>query len=312
MVAPITEEDFVEVKGRYLVKKKKNGEGGRGDDDAGGGGGGAAHRSSVSEEDATTYTRFYIRGMAFPIQIPFSPENRGYNPAGWKAVLEQIAEASPNVNVVRLYDVDCRVDYTEFLDAAARLGVYVIVPFTSFSGPGVLGRDYDAPLCYPHKLYEYGKTCVNNFARYPNVLAGVLGNEVMNSLLTWKAAPCILAYARDLKRYMESTLLTGGQGGGGSSSGGRRTSMIPLLYSAQHDSIGGAVIPPGPAMKLTLDYLTCDDESSIDVFGINVESWCSSLQTFQYNEDGSVGSYYSLWRELHNSTIPLAFTEMVC
>jgi hypothetical protein len=45
---------------------------------------------------------------------------------------------------------------------------------------------------------------------------------------------------------------------------------------------------------------------------VNIESWCSSLQTFEKNEDGSEGAYISLYRELENSTIPLIFSELGC
>jgi len=79
-------------------------------------------------------------------------------------------------------------------------------------------------------------------------------------------------------------------------------------------------------MLLTLNYLTCSDnhnnnngddtsnsellsESSpeVDIFGVNIESWCSSRNSFVFADDGkSAGSYYSLWLGLHQSTVPLA------
>jgi len=118
----------------------------------------------------------------------------------------------------------------------------------------------------------------------------------MNDLKTWKAAPCIKAYVRDLKRHMT-------------------TRKLPLLYTAQDAGVGAAVTNV-KAMQLTLDYLTCTTSNkmnaSIDILGINVESWCSSTGTFQHNDDGSIGSYYLLWNGLHNSSIPLVFAEMGC
>lgn len=256
MTKPIGPDDIISVQGRYFVKKDE--------------------------------TRFLMKGIAFPIPIPNNgPE---YDPDGWIAVLEQLA-ALTDVNVVRLYLVDCTVDYTEFLERAAELGIYVIVPLTASSGHGVLNRNKHAPACYPRKLFNYGKKCLDQFSEHPNVIAGTIGNEVMNSLQTWKAGPCIRAYARDLKGYMQS----------------KQSRLLPLMYASQHDSMTAEILP-SEAMKITLDYLSCD----IDVYGINVETWCSSLQKFKVNEDGSEADYYTLWKTLRNTSIPIIFSEMGC
>ena len=94
------------------------------------------------------------------------------------------------------------------------------------------------PKCYHEKLYNYGKTCIQNFWNYPNVIAGVVGNEVMNDLDAWSSAPCLKAYLDDLARYGKSL-------GSSSDSGvvGRKT--LPLIYATQHDSpMCGATSPP--------------------------------------------------------------------
>jgi len=99
-----------------------------------------------------------------------------------------------------------------------------------------------------------------------------------------------------------------------------------LIYAAQHDSPSAEQLPD-EAIKLTLDYLSCissngshgdnnkeeeegetgnDNNNILDntfIFGINIESWCSSLQTFEYEEDGiEESSYHSLWKILSNGT----------
>ena len=64
-----------------------------------------------------------------------------YNLSGWNAVLDQLATET-DINTVRLYVMDCRYDYTSFIDHAAKLGIYVMmVPLTTIMGPGVLSRD---------------------------------------------------------------------------------------------------------------------------------------------------------------------------
>jgi hypothetical protein len=124
----------------------------------------------------------------------------------------------------------------------------------------------------------------------------------MNSLKTWRAAPCIKAYVRDLKAYMRLHF---------------KDRALPLMYTAQDSGVGAAV-SASDAMRLTANYLSCSSsnrstgDSAIDIFGINVESWCSSLGTFEHTEDGNVGAYYSLWNELYNVSLALVFAEMGC
>jgi hypothetical protein len=130
-----------------------------------------------------------------------------------------------------------------------------------------------------------------------------------------------------LKRYMKNNINNDKKNG----DVGR---ILPLAYAAQHDSIT-AQMTADESMKLTMDYLTCGpeedknenekshynnddgnnsgDADGIDVFGINVESWCSSLQNFHYNEDGiTETAYYRLWQEMRNASVALLFTEMGC
>eukprot|EP00808_Paulinella_micropora_P007979 g53220.t1 len=255
-------------------------------------------------------TRFFMRGIAWPITAAY--RETGYDKSGWKAVLEQLATLT-DINTVRIYNMDCRGDYSEFITHAQALGIYLIVPFTAARGDGDLKRELEAPYCYKRRLFDYGAACIDQFAKYPNVLAGMIGNEVMNDVTHWNAAPCVAAYTRDLKRYMKA----------------KNVRALPLMYATQHAAIG-AVMMPEVNVRNTLDYLTCANGEGVDMFGINVESWCSSLQTFEKNEDdshlpmcsslqtfeknedGTVNPYYALWSTMHNVSTPLVFSEMGC
>mmetsp|Transcript_28076 Transcript_28076/g.61606 ORF Transcript_28076/g.61606 Transcript_28076/m.61606 type:complete len:526 (+) Transcript_28076:899-2476(+) len=306
-----------------------------------------AERKPITNNDIVTVrgqylfigqNRFFMKGIAFPTPPPHTSidDDDTLDLSGWNAVLEQLASET-YINTIRVYEMDCRKDYGPFLDRAAELGIYVIVPLTGRSGDGVLSRDAVPPKCYPRKLYKYGAQCINRYWTYPNVIAGVVGNEVMNNLLTWQSAPCVKAYLNDLAAYIRSI---------GEDSADTRTTRtsLPLMYATQHDS-PGAELHADEAMKLTLDYLACNNGGSIDsfndfIFGINIESWCSSLQTFEYEEDGvSESSYHSLWKTLSgfnktkalvdpitgnktfvdvppvsslNVTAPIVFSEMGC
>ncbi|KAL7527165.1 hypothetical protein ACHAXR_001834 [Thalassiosira sp. AJA248-18] len=136
----------------------------------------------------------------------------------------------------------------------------------------------------------------------------MVGNEVMNDEEAWSASPCLRAYGRDLKLFMDRMV---------DEEVLNRT--LPLIYAAQDSStLGGVEMDKNEVMKLTVDYLTCAEkenkfgQSPIDIFGVNVESWCSSTQDFRYNPDGTPGSYYSLYEALRNSSVPIIFSEMGC
>ena len=257
----------------------------------------------VYERDPTQ--RFRMRGLAFP--VPHDIETtHSYKPNGWIAILKQLRQASPELNTLRLYRIPAvegeaggRI-MDSFYQAAADLGFYLLVPLTSAQGDGVLNRDDDAPDCYRPALYHYGVRVIDSVRDHPNVLGGVIGNEVLNSLADWPAAPCLLAYARDLKLYDPS---------------------FPLIYTTQHDGIT-AEVTPAQTVQLLAEYLTChsNDETNhtnsfaatIDILGVNIESWCSSLGTFERNEDGTKGSYLDVYEHLMNSTVPIIFSELGC
>lgn len=157
-----------------------------------------------------------------------------------------------------------------------------------------------------------------------------MGNEVMNNDQSWLAAPCVRSYARNLKLFMDKMVKEHEV---------HRT--LPLIYAAQDSSmLGGAVMDSDTIVKLTADYLTCAESgngtivedvagagsnsgmqhftnnsfgiSPIDIFGVNIESWCSSTQDFYHNPDGTLGPYFSLWKALNATSVPVIFSEMGC
>uniref|UniRef100_A0A7S2N3E9 Glycoside hydrolase family 5 domain-containing protein n=1 Tax=Helicotheca tamesis TaxID=374047 RepID=A0A7S2N3E9_9STRA len=282
-------------------------------------------------------TKFLLKGIAFPDPPPRPPYDHTYNAEAWIAILHQLRDLNLKYNAIRMYRMDPYTDYSEFFNEAARLGVYILVPLTSARGGGVIDRDKSPMKCYPRSTFEYGVTSLKNYLRYPNVIAGLLGNEVMNSPQSWPSAPCVKAYGRDLRSWMKQEVAKGTI---------ERT--LPLVYAAQNTGIG-PMVGPAKAMQMTMDYLTCitdeeiwerrkerlvaaqrkaseaqvkqvestadfedDGGTAIDIFGINVESWCSSYDTYETNVDGTPGTYHELHEGLQGSSIPLIFSEMGC
>ncbi|CAB9527262.1 glucanosyltransferase gel1 [Seminavis robusta] len=281
-------EDVIRVEGRYLV---------RGDNK----------------------DRFFVRGIAFPDAPPtrLITEENGqhiqYNATGWISILQQLRDSSDELNTIRLYQLDdpSLVDYSEFFHAAADLGFYILVPLTATFGNAILNRALPAPHCYTKALWGYGTRMLHFALDHPNVIAGIIGNEVMNSIESWRAAPCIKAYARDLKQYMKSQLLTDHKYK-------QRGALIPLMYAAQDSGIGAA-LSNVDTIRLTVDYLSCrhhnnaKDDASVDILGVNLESWCSSYNTFETNMDGTPGIMFQMWQGLHTSVhAPLVFSELGC
>lgn len=61
--------------------------------------------------------------------------------------------------------------------------------------------------------------------------------------------------------------------------------MIWRVYATQHDSPSPGQTTPDETIRLTLDYLSCQEETddileNIFIMGINIESWCSSIQKY--------------------------------
>ena len=161
------------------------------------------HGKHLYKRDGTQFT---VKGIAFPTPpVNYLRQSNGYDAQAWLEILQQLkVDLGLDFNTIRLYRINpVQVNYQEFFDGAAKLGIYVIVPLTTANGVGVLDRTLPAPTCYNRNLFAYGASSLVEYLKYPNVLAGMVGNEVMNDEDAWQAAPCVRAYARDLKLFMD-------------------------------------------------------------------------------------------------------------
>eukprot|EP00930_Biecheleria_cincta_P027224 TRINITY_DN19117_c0_g1_i2.p1 TRINITY_DN19117_c0_g1~~TRINITY_DN19117_c0_g1_i2.p1 ORF type:complete len:617 (+),score=87.11 TRINITY_DN19117_c0_g1_i2:64-1914(+) len=269
--------------------------------------------------DSVTGKRFFAKGVAY------NPRNDKYSgisavckpgePVGgtysytedvqaekfsdsWSVDLESIANLS--ANTVRLYNVDPRIDHTAFMDKAASLGLYVIVPLT--------GKDwgylpaFPSPDCYTREVEGYGnvginllnfaKQIVKQFSQFPNTLFFTVANEV--GMHSSAAFPCVKALTRDIHRYQREC-----------ASSMRR---VPLIYS---DNDGGSAY-----RKRISKYLTCAQESIddvIDAYGLNAYSWCDE----KYPPNGTVevfnwSPYGEVAKDMRFLSVPFLFTEFGC
>jgi len=219
----------------------------------------------------------------------------------WSADLEAIANMG--ANTVRLYNVDPSKDHTKFMKKAESLGLYVIVPLNGKEW-GYLPA-FPAPDCYTQTIEGYGNVGVNalsfakqvvkQFSEFPNTLLFTIANEVpQNDKNGWAAFPCVKALTRDVHQYQKNC-----------SNSMRR---IPLIYSD---------VDMGPPDRVEVaEYLTCSLESeddAVDVYGLNVYSWCDEAYPGDGKKDNfKYSPYYEIHKDFKNFAAPLLFTEFGC
>ena len=132
---------------------------------------------------------------------------------------------------------------------------------------------------------------VEAFGPYPNTLAFISANEVMNTVATGQTAPpYIRAVTRDLKDYISKHM----------------SRQIPVGYSAADVS---------HILTDSWTYLSCyingesSDLSRSDFFGLNSYSWCGPTSlTANYDASG----YNTIISTFGNTSIPVFFSEYGC
>ena len=102
VMAPITANDAVHIKGKHLFKSDGS--------------------------------PFFVKGIAFPTppEAMMAEKHRGYNATAWLNVLKQLRELDSEFNTIRLYRMyPDTVHYSQFFEGAAEVGIYIIVPLTA-------------------------------------------------------------------------------------------------------------------------------------------------------------------------------------
>lgn len=219
----------------------------------------------------------------------------------WRPNLEAIKALG--VNTVRLYNIDPDKYHKKFMQAAEKMGLYVIIPLTRKDW-GYLPA-FPSPDCYTRDVDEYGNVGVNlltsaklivkQFSEFPNTLMFTVANEMpVNDKNGYAAYPCVKALTRDIHRYQASC------------HGSMR--RVPLIYS---DMDMGA-----PTRGHIANYLACsleDDDDAVDAYGLNVYSWCDSVY---FDENGRPSFRWSPYQAVVDDfakfSKPLLFTEFGC
>ncbi|KAI0225408.1 1 3-beta-glucanosyltransferase gel4, partial [Massospora cicadina] len=178
-------------------------------------------------------------------------------------------------NTIRVYETYPWLDHTKCMSALEECGIYVMLDLAI---PTIsINREQPS---YDTTVLVHYKQKVDAFARFPNTLAFLAGNEVTNDAKTTPASAHIKAALRDIKKYIST-----------------KSRTIPVGYADNDD----------PAIRNNIqDYFNCgDDADRADFYGINIYSWCGK-STFQQS------GFDKRTSELSDYDRPVLLTEYGC
>ena len=242
--------------------------------------------SKAGKNTTDTLSRYQPGGSdAFSATSKTDPLSNGTSCLRDAALMQQLG-----INTIRVYNVDPTLNHDLCASIFNAVGIYMFIdvnsplPLQSLD-PGNLVSSYSST--YLNHIFGV----VEAFGPYPNTLAFISANEVMNTVGTGQTAPpYIRAVTRDLKNYISKHL----------------TRSIPVGYSAADVS---------EILTDSWTYLSCDingqssDPSRSDFFGLNSYSWCGPTSlTANYDASG----YNTVISTFGNTSIPVFYSEYGC
>jgi len=235
--------------------------------------------------------RWYMKGIAYQQQgkeasganAPFAEPTSFIDPLADGAACQRDAPIlqAASINAIRVYSVDSSKNHDACMTAFNNVGIYVMIDL-GLPVNGSIIRD--APAWSTNLLDEYIKT-IDAFAKYNNLLAVNIGNEVITSPQTTTTAPFVKAAARDTKAYLVSK------------------KMNTLVGYAAIDGDDTWIVP-------LADFLSCDPSgtnsgsTAIDFYGLNNYEWCGT-STF-------AASYGAKTTDFANYNVVAYFSEYGC
>ncbi|KAI4156072.1 MAG: hypothetical protein LQ341_000047 [Variospora aurantia] len=224
--------------------------------------------------DSESGEQFYIRGIAYSV-VDGPNYDALSNPAQCK--LDAALMETLGVNTVRVYTVGSETPHDECMKYFDDAEIYVLIDLAT----PTTGFKRAEPEWTMDMFTSFTKT-LDAFAKYNNLLAVIVGTEIINDERSSIMAPYIKAAIRDIKAYRD------GQG----------YRRIPVGYSAADIN----------SIRLdTQNYLVCGSNVSnhADFFSMNLYSWCGN-STF-------IDSGYSeMYDEAENYPVPIFLSESGC
>jgi len=221
--------------------------------------------------------RFLISGVAYQPSLE-GDGDRNHDPLAdpetCKRDIPYLKELG--INTVRVYQIDNSKNHDECMKELEDAGIYLMLDFSTpkFS----INREEPTYTTY---LLNHFKETVDVFAKYPNTMAFLCGNEVSNDNSNTQASAFVKASCRDIKAYIKAN----------------SDRNIPVGYASNDD----------PDIREPLmEYFNCgEEEERIDFFGYQVYSWCgeSSIEESGFKDHLPKYASYS---------IPTILTEYGC
>ncbi|KAI7868302.1 Glucanosyltransferase-domain-containing protein [Spinellus fusiger] len=225
--------------------------------------------------DTVTKSQFFVKGVAYQ---PRSGDSADKDPLIDASACARDASlmAKIGMNVVRVYEVDPKVNHDACMKSFADNGIYLLldIPTPTFS----INRSNPQ---YDVAQYTAYMATIDAFSQYDNMLAFIAGNEVTNDKTNTEASPFVKAIIRDAKRYIKTT----------------QRRKIPVGYASNDDSYIRDAIK---------DYFVCGEEDSqADFFGMNLYEWCGD-STFEKS------GFADRTKEFENYSKPVFLSEYGC
>ncbi|KAF8193250.1 Glucanosyltransferase-domain-containing protein [Mycena galopus ATCC 62051] len=240
--------------------------------------------------------RFFIKGIAYQTQgtVISGPDNPLNQPSTFvdnladeTACLRDIPILQQlSVNSIRAYSANSSLNHDSCMQALSSAGIYVILDLTLPLNGSI---DTTLPAWSTNILDQYLRT-IDAFAKYDNVLAYNIGNEVITPSAT-QSAPFIVAAARDIRAYLNSI-----------------SSSALVGYAA----IDG----PSSFVVNEANFLACSASAEIDLFGLNNYEWCGNASTTTYNTVNTefanygVAAYFSEFGSENCAPLTRVWTEV--
>ncbi|KZP31179.1 carbohydrate-binding module family 43 protein [Athelia psychrophila] len=239
----------------------------------------------------STQDRFYIQGVAYQEQgtVISSAANAFGEPSSFIDPLSNGTACQRDlpflqqlkVNTIRAYSVNSSLNHDDCMQLFSNAGIYTIIDLTLPVNGSI---DRASPSWSTNLLNLYTDT-IDAFAKYDNVLAYNVGNEVVIQSNGTDVAAYVKAAARDIKAYLTS-----------------KSSSALVGYA----SIDGTSDFKDPLAN----YLSCDPSNgnsgstSIDLYGLNNYEWCGN-STFEASYAGVEGDFAGY-------NVPAYFSEFGC
>ncbi|KAI8868848.1 hypothetical protein GQ42DRAFT_103235, partial [Ramicandelaber brevisporus] len=224
--------------------------------------------------NSATGDQFLIRGAAY------QPSKSGTDPLSDSTTCRRDVARFKDLglNAIRVYQTDPRNNHDACMKMLEDAGIYLLLDLAdpAFS---VNRKQPD----YTADLLAYYKYKVQAFAKYPNMLGFIAGNEVSNDAATSPASAMVKALLRDTKAYVRTM---------------GKDRQIPVGYASNDD--------PDIRMQLA-HYFNCGDkQEQADFFGVNLYQWCGDGSNYE------TSGYSTVVRNFTDFNVPVFLSEYGC